>query len=255
VAGVARGKGVDVNLETFALAGVVVGIAGFAAAFGLLLATPAKREGGGREPVVRFLLLVVFLLYAAASVTLFLSEADMEDAFGAETAPVTAALEDNIETLLPLLAVGVLFASLAAQQYGDLSRGQKALTRSHDLMLDIVDAVPAGIVFLDGSGQITFANDTAKQVLDLVDRPGGGTPLNAIWRIEGADGDAAPGWLGPLVRSGPYDGVPVTLAWPSGVAVDLRVSGRPLHDAREDLGGVVVTFDRPGVQPARAVDL
>jgi PAS domain-containing protein len=236
-------------MEYFALAGVVVGFLAFAAAFALLLFTPFKAETGASR-VMRFLLLLIFLLHVVSSAMLFLSEADMEEVFGPEVQPIVAALEDNIETLFPLLAAGVAFAAFSAQQYQEVLLGQKALARSHDLMLDIVDATPAGIVFLDPSGQITFANDAAEEVLDLVEQPGTGTLINAVWTLEGTQ-DYPPGSLAPLVRGEAYDGIPVTLSWPSGLSVDLRVSGRPLQDARNDIGGVVLTFDRPTGPPVQ----
>jgi PAS domain-containing protein len=236
-------------VETLALTGVVVGFVAFLAAFVLLLATPPKAESG-RAPVVRLLLLLVFMLHVVSSATLFLSEADMEDAFGPAVQPIVGALEDNIETLFPLLAAGVAFAAYSGQQFADAVRAQKALARSNDLMLDVVDATPAGIAFLDASGQIAFANDTAKDVLDLVEQPGTGTLMNAVWVVEG-EGDASPGSLASLVRKGAYDGMPLTLRWPSGVSVELRVSGRPMQDARNDIGGVVLTFDRPSQASAQ----
>jgi PAS domain-containing protein len=125
-------------------------------------------------------------------------------------------------------------------------RSTRAHGRTHDLMMDIVDSAPAGILFLGPQGQIMFANDTAREVLDLVESPGTGSIITPAWTVADHD-DAVPGTLALLVHEKPFDGYPVTVRWPSGVEVLLRASGRPMHDARDELGGVVVSFERPAL--------
>jgi PAS domain-containing protein len=125
-------------------------------------------------------------------------------------------------------------------------RSTRAHGRTHDLMMDIVDSAPAGILFLGAQGQIVFANDTAREVLDLVETPGTGSVITPAWTVADHDG-AAPGTLAPLIHEQPFDGYPVTVRWPSGVEVQLRASGRPMHDARDRLGGMVVSFERPAL--------
>jgi PAS domain-containing protein len=108
--------------------------------------------------------------------------------------------------------------------------------------MDIVDGAPAGIMFLDTAGHIAFANDAAKEMLDLVEGTEGAAITGPGWVLDGVEGAVA-GDLTPLLSSEPFDGRPVTLEWPNGWAVNLRVSGRPLSDHQEKFGGIVVTFE------------
>jgi PAS domain-containing protein len=232
-------------IEFVALPAVVLGMVGFVGAFGLMLFTPA-RPAIGMTRLVKGLILTVLAMLVVSSALLFMSEADMEDMLGPESEPYVASLEDNIDTLFPLLVLGIAFAALSAQQYEDVVRSTRAHGRTHDLMMDIVDSAPAGILFLGPHGEITFANDTAREVLDLVESPATSAIITPAWTVAGLDG-AAPGALATLVHDQPYDGWPVTVRWPSGVEVGLRASGRPLHDARNQLGGVVVSFERPSL--------
>jgi PAS domain-containing protein len=230
-----------------ALPAVVVGLVGFVGAFALLLLTPA-RPSIGMTRLVRGLILAVLAMLVVSSALLFMSEADMEDLLGPASEPYVAALEDNIDTLFPLLVLGIAFAALSAQQYDDVVRSTRAHGRTHDLMMDIVEAAPAGILFLSSNGRIRFANDAAKHVLDLVESPESATVITPGWVVEDAE-SAEPGALLPLVHDHSYDGLPVALRWPSGWRVELRASGRPLVDATGELGGVVVTFERPSLRP------
>jgi PAS domain-containing protein len=232
-------------IEFVALPGVVLGLAGFVAAF-VLVAVTRARPSIGMTALVKGLILTVLAMMVISSALLFMSEADMEDMLGPASEPYVAALEDNIDTLFPLLVLGIAFAAFTAQQYEEVVRSTRAHGRTHDLMMDIVDSAPAGILFLGSHGQIVFANDTAREVLDLVESPGTGSIITPAWTVTDHD-DAVPGTLAVLVHEKPFDGYPVTVRWPSGVEVRLRASGRPMHDAREELGGVVVSFERPAL--------
>jgi PAS domain-containing protein len=227
-------------LETMRIAGDLLGLVLFTAAFGLLAATPASQGKARFQPAVKWVML------AALGVYVLVTASDVATQFG-----ITAAgepIEDYLEALFPLLVLGAAFAAFSAQQNSDVSRTQTALGHANDLMLGIVDAAPAGILFLSSNGQIRFANDAAKHVLDLVESPEGATVLTPGWIVEDCE-DAEPGALLPLVQADSYDGLPVALRWPSGWRVELRASGRPLLDATGELGGVVVTFERPSLRP------
>jgi PAS domain-containing protein len=225
-------------MDTLRVAGDVLGLVTFAAAVAVIASAPASREG-------RLLPSVKWLLVATASVYVTVTLSDTLSQFGITS--VGEVVEDYIESLFPLLAVGVAFAAFAGKQYSDVVRAHRALSQSGDLMGDIVDSVPSGILFLDGSGRITFANDAARHALDLVDTAGGQGITCPGW-VAGADG-AAPCTLATLVHAEPYDGLPVTVRWPSGWKLELRVTGRPLQDSRGRFGGVVASFESSGVLP------
>jgi PAS domain-containing protein len=216
------------------LFGDAVGAVGFVAAFFIVLAVPFRGDLK-REAAIKALLLGAIGIYAFVLTTAILRELGL---------PSTSDLvEDNLEVLYPLVALGLVFAVYSAQQYTDVLSSQRALAQSHDLMMDIVDGAPAGIMFLSPDGRIVFANDTAKHVLDLTDDPASGALCGPGW-IAGES--PHPEDLSVLVDEHPYEGRSLSVRWPDGWTVDLVASGSPRSDARGALGGMVVTFERPG---------
>lgn len=207
----------------------------FPIAFIALLAHTLRR-GRNDASLVSWLLLAALAVYVVIGVSDALIWAKVTRFF--------EPYDDYLETLFPVIGVGIVFAAYSGQQYADLLRGQRALARSHGLMMDIVDGAPAGILFLDPNGGPVFANTTAKSVLDMTEDEETGSMRVPGWVEDGVEG-ARPGEMLSLVRPEPYDDVPVRLTWPDGWAVDLRASGRPLSDATDELGGVVVTFEKP----------
>jgi PAS domain-containing protein len=230
-------------LDALRIGGDFVGLLTFAVAFLMLAATPASRANARFQPAVKGLML------AALGVYVIVTASDVMAHLNIAILPPT--IEDYAETLFPVIVLGVVFAADSAQQTYDVARAQVALGHANDLMLGVVDAAPAGIMFLSSNGQITFANETAKHVLDLVDHPETAAVITPGWVVEGQQ-DAEPGVLRILVRSEPYEGLPLTLRWPTGWRIELRVAGRPLADATGELGGVVVTFELPSLRPETA---
>lgn len=220
-------------LEQLRFAGDLLGLVTFAAALVVVVSIPTG-PGSRAAPVSKWLLVAGIALYVAVTAS--------DVAIHLNITNIGEPIEDYLETLLPLVALGVVFATFASQQYSDVARTRKALKQSHDLMMDIVDGAPAGIMFLDTAGHISFANDAAKEMLDLVEDEDRAGITGPGWIVKGVEGAGA-GDLAPLLSSEPFDGRPVTLEWPSGWFVNLRVSGRPLSDHQEKFGGIVVTFE------------
>jgi len=152
-------------------------------------------------------------------------------------------LEDYAETLYPVLALFVVFIMFAKQQYADAIRAQKALASTHSLMMDVVDTVVAGILFLDDAGNIAFANAGARAALDLVESASGTvlTPPWAYFEIDGRRTDS----LADLVSARGYNGRSLTFVWDTGWRLPLYVTGRPLHTADGAVGGFVLSFELP----------
>lgn len=220
-------------MESLARYGDVIGAIGFGAAMLGLIATPAERHGtfvrGFKWTVAAFIL--IYLLITGL------------DAIGeAHLLGVFDLYEDFAQTLPAVLALGAVFVLYSTQQYRDVARAHRALEQSHDLMMDVVDGAPAGIMMLDAAGRIAFANETAKNVLDLEDGSDGGV-RGPGWVVRG-DGSGEPDSLPALVRPEAFRGKEIRVDWPNGWFVKLRVSGRPLSDANDQLGGAVVMFER-----------
>jgi PAS domain-containing protein len=238
-------------LESVGLVAIVAGIVGFGAAT-LVLAVSRDVLATGRAKAVKALLIAILAVQFAASGMMYLSEFDVTQELFPEAEPYLNAVEDNLETLFPLIALGIVFSAYTAEQFlGHVELAEvhharrRALQQQHDLLMDVVDAAHSGVLFVDSAGRIAFANDAAKRSLDLVEHPETGSVLEPPWNVEDSPPDVGP--LASLVHSEPFDGVPVRLHWRSGSVAELRANGRPRFDSRGRLGGVIVTFDQPVV--------
>lgn len=148
-----------------------------------------------------------------------------------------------LEITFPVLVFAALSAARNTQAMNDLERSHRALASSSEFLYGIVDIAPAGIVFVDDVGHVTFANQTAREVLDLEDDP------NTLWMSAPWTGYRPDGLemtnQGLAAMEEPVDNMPVRMVWPGGWQVKLRVSIEPLRDATGKIGGHVLTFERP----------
>jgi len=181
-------------------------------------------------------------LAAGAAIWVYSTAADLFEGF--LVASKLNWYEGYVEMLFPALALMAVYSAYAAQQLGDMASSRRALAHSHDLMMTIVDAAPAGIMLLDDAGNVTFANETARDVLDLAEDPDTGRDLSPGWTIHAADGGTAPGFSA-LVNEAHAERVPLLVEWPSGWRVELQVSTEPLRTDSGALGGTVATFEPP----------
>ncbi len=156
-------------------------------------------------------------------------------------------LEGYIEMLFPVLAVLAIFSAHRQQQLLDLRGAQRALRSSFDMMLTIVDGAPAGIVLLDDLGRISFANEVAKDVLDLVEDPTTGAISTPGWSVVESGRDNADARLdfSGVAHALVERVVPLSLTWPNGWRIELRMSGAALADSAGGGGGIVASFERP----------
>ncbi|MFA5844535.1 MAG: PAS domain-containing protein [Coriobacteriia bacterium] len=222
-------------MENVAILGDIVGFVCFLAAAVLLASTPTRPE---REytPALKWFLVSAFLVYV------YSTGADIAEQFKLTHLPDY--FEGYVETLFPVLTLCAVFAAYSAQQVTDVLRSQRALANAHELMTDIMDAAPAGIMFVDTAGRVSFANDAAKETLELSEDPETGRVTVPGWTVSAAGGPAADDFSA-LVSDVARGREPVSVLWHDGRRIDLRVSSEPLRDATGGVGGVVLTFERP----------
>lgn len=220
-------------MTTLRLIGDVVGLLAFAAAAAVVVVTPTIERV--RVPVTKWLFALACGLYAVVAASDVATDIGLTNALHP--------FEDYIEALVPLVVLGILFAKRSEQRYAELARTRRALQRSHDLMLDIIDGAPAGIMFLDPGGRVAFANEVAKGMFGLVEDGPRTLAKDPSWTLSGTGGASEPGDLSALARPEPYDAMPFALKRPNGGSQGLRVSGRPLTDQSGEFGGAVVTFE------------
>ena len=121
-----------------------------------------------------------------------------------------------------------------------------ALRRERDLVARIAETSPDGIVTVDRSGQIVFANACAEEVLGLSRDEISGLTYNAPeWRItdysggEFADEDLP--FSRVMASERPVFDVGHAIEWPDGRRVLLLVNAAPLHDEEGQVSGMVAT--------------
>lgn len=220
-------------MQTLASVGDWIAVIGFAIAAGILLFTPS---GGNLtlSPYTKWLTIAAFTTraYVSATKVAFVGPSRLE-VFG-----------DYIEVLFPVLAAAAVFSAFSAQQLQDLARSQRAVQASNAMMIGMVDAAPAGILVLDDAGRITFANDSAREVLDLSYEADTGEIMNPGWKVRDPHGDERPDFA-CLLHDVDHAPVPLQILWPSGWRARLLVSTRPLHDGASLNSGLVATFERP----------
>ncbi len=161
--------------------------------------------------------------------------------------PIWEELEDFVEILFPVFVLMSVASTLSAQQVIDVRRAQRALAASHDMMYSIVDCAPAGIMVLDTAGRATFANETARSVLDLSEEHGTGALVTPGWNVIDRHGRGRPDFR-VLIEGRALGSQPLSIHWPGGWRVDLEVHVEPLGSSREPQA-FVATFERPRRHP------
>lgn len=221
-------------MDTLTNLGDIVGLIGLVTASALLLATPSL---SGLDTKASRSFLVLALMVVA-----FATTSDIADRYGLLRS--LDAYEGYVETLFPIFLLMSVYSAYSAQQVGDLRLSQRALSQSHDLMMGILDSAPAGVMFLDSSGRITFANEAAKVVLDLTEDEETGEITSAQWVVRDSAGNETSD-LAPVCKRPGLRAEQMTVQWPNGWQVGLRVSTQPLGDSAGRPAGVVMTFEVP----------
>ncbi len=219
----------------------VVGFAGFLAAVAILALVPARSDRRFNASVKIFTI-AAFLVYVySLGIHLF---------GGALASPLWEEAENFVEVLFPLFVLMSVVATHSAQQYLDVQRARRALAASYDMMFSIVDCAPAGIMVLDPRGQVTFANETARGVLDLTEDPETGDMVTPGWTVTDGEGRGRPDFRTLAEQPGLLGRKKLVVNWPSGRRVNLDVYAEPLGDGRGPSGGLVATFERPRSEPS-----
>ncbi|MFZ6030960.1 MAG: PAS domain S-box protein [Chloroflexota bacterium] len=124
---------------------------------------------------------------------------------------------------------------------------EEALQRQQALMSRIYETSPVGIVMVDRTGQITFANPEAERVLGLKKDQITQRTYNAPgWRITAFDGGPFPDEELPfalVMKTGqPVRDVRHAIEWPDGRRVLLSINAAPLVGDAGQLTGMVATL-------------
>lgn len=140
----------------------------------------------------------------------------------------------------------VLFGGLLVHQQ-TRRQTQEALRRERDLLNRITQTGPAGILVVDRTGQITFVNPFAEQLLGMTGDEIRQRNYNAPeWKATDFEGNAIPEDQLPFSRvmaaDEPVFDVQHAIENPNGRRILLSINAAPLHDAFGQVEGVVATL-------------
>lgn len=208
----------------------------FTCALGTFVSIPTSRESdlsaSGK-----------LLMVVAMAVYVFVALSNVLEHSGASV--TLDAAEDYVEMMFPTFVAYAVHTISARQRENDLVQAYRALETSHTFVTDIVDATPAGIVVLDQRGWIIFANEAARECLDLLeDHAVPGQPGWVVRDDRYADSEPKPDF-GGFIGDKPVRQAPVTVEWPNGWRRRLLLNVVPMSGSR-GLGGAIAAFvDRP----------
>jgi len=210
---------------------------GFTAAFVMVLLMPV-RPGGAISRGSKLFFLGSILCYMTGTTASILGH------FVTMPASV-ATVVDAVEVLwIPFILFGV-YSMYARQQLNDAYAAQQTVVQTSDMMESIVETTPAGIVVLDSTGWITFANGAARRLLDLEEDPELCSVRTPGWKVDCGKLNPAGeprGDFRDLVTPTPVEGVPVTVEWPNGWRRNLSVNTEPVRSGDGQITGAIVAF-------------
>jgi PAS domain-containing protein len=157
-----------------------------------------------------------------------------------------APLEDSVDLLFAPFLLAAAYSLFARQQLGDAHAAERAVTQTSDMMGSIVDVTPAGVLVLDASGWITFANEAARSLLQLSEESETGSLRTPGWSVHvaelGVSADASRQDFAALVGGERRSGVHVVVEWPGGARRRFIANVAPVNAADGAVNGAIVAF-------------
>lgn len=215
-------------------ADVVSMVAFFVAA---VLALTFKTESPLITKPVRYAFAAVMVLYGFVGISNVLEHANITAYFDH--------YEDFAEILFTPGLAFVVGTMAQNQQLEEQRKNARMMRRQSDLLLNIVDTVPGGIMVLDPTGGVTFANEGAERLLSMQSDSFGSVRITPSWTLlDLADG--SPTSLAAIASDGPLVRKPFRVRWPDGSSLDIVMSCTPMSGRGGELGGSVVAFEPKG---------
>jgi PAS domain-containing protein len=145
---------------------------------------------------------------------------------------------------IPFMLSGV-YSLYARQQLNDAISARNTLLQTSEMTESIIETTPAGILVLDAGGRVTFANEAARFMLDLVEDESTGLVRTPGWivhtSVEGVVAEPAVDFR-DLISIEPRTDLAVTIEWPDGQRRRLSVNTSPATSDDGHLTGAVVAF-------------
>ncbi|MDH4139914.1 MAG: PAS domain-containing protein [Coriobacteriia bacterium] len=141
---------------------------------------------------------------------------------------------------IPFVLFGV-YSLYLRQQYNETQASARALVQTGELMEDILETTPAGIIVLSDAGHITFANKEARGLLDL-DEAAATSTLHSLDFVVRYGDNGTHQDFSELVGREPLEGQRVVVEWPSGWRRELKVNTAPFLAEDGSVAGAVASF-------------
>ena len=150
--------------------------------------------------------------------------------------------EDFAEILfVPALAY-VASTMYQNQQIDSQQKAARVMRQQNDLLLNIVDTVPGGILVVGPTGAVTFANEGAERLLGMTSDSGGSVSITPSWTLlDPSTGEETT--LAQIASGGMLSRAPLVARWPDGTQSELVFSSTPMSAHGGELGGSIVAFE------------
>lgn len=156
--------------------------------------------------------------------------------------PVLDVWEDYAEILFISGIAYIAAAMLHNKQTDDQAGVALLIGHQNDLLLNIVDTVPGGILVVGPSGAVTFANEGAERLLGMSSDSGGSVRITPSWvLIDPVTAEATT--LAQIASAGAFSRRPLLAKWPDGTQREFVFSSTPMTAQSGELGGSIVAFD------------
>lgn len=211
------------------------GMAGCIAALVVILSIPA-RDGSVYSKGARAFSAAACLVLALVSLI------DTVHALG--LAVLLEPVEESVDMLFAPFVLFAAYSLFARKQLNDAQASKQRVVEAGELTRRVMETTPAGIVMLDAEGNITFSNETARQLLDLGPEPGE-TGAESAWRMRVSESPGATresiGFAALLTRD-PLTDANMVVEWPTGWRRRMSVNTTPLVSPDGEVSGIVAAF-------------
>jgi PAS domain-containing protein len=199
-----------------------------------LVAAFARFESPLITRAVRWSFVVAMSLYGLTGISNMLEHAHITAYFDV--------YEDYAELLfIPALAF-MANAILQNWQFENVTQSARSTRQQNDLLLNIVDTVPGGVLVVDPTGAVVFANEGAERILGMKSDSFGSLRVTPSWRLSDPM-TGRPVTLEQIASGSRIVRMPLRATWPDGRSASLVFSATPMNVQDGALGGSVIGFE------------
>jgi PAS domain-containing protein len=221
-------------MTLFPLLTNVIVFVGFVVALIAVLTTPTR-------PTSFYTRGVKFILAGAMGVWAFVGLSHNVQ-YGMGSLPLDV-YENYLKVLFfPLLGYGAYVARVN-EQWRETERHADVLAAEHAMLMRVVDTAPSALLVIDDAGRIEFANERAKEMLELGEDPDTARYRTPAWICEGSTCRDVPAAFSCCLGSEPRRDALCSLCWPDGRSLRVLVNSTPITASDGSVSGAVVAFE------------